>query len=86
MEFETVRFTVDDRIARITLDRPSDANALNLTMARELSKIAITCDEDPDIRAVVITGAGRFFCAGGDLAAFAASGDDVGALIGEMTM
>jgi len=83
---ETIRFDVADGVATITLSRPDDANALNLTMARELAELSIRCFEDDSIRAALITGEGQFFCAGGDLAAFAAAGDGAGALVKEMTM
>ncbi len=86
MTYETILFDVSDDIATITMNRPDAANALSLTMARELAGIAIQCDERAEIRAVVVTGAGRFFSAGGDVASFGAAGDGAGALIKEMTM
>ncbi len=86
MAYETVLFDVADSVATIVMNRPEAANALNLTMARELAEIAIRCDEDDDIRAVVITGVGRFFSSGGDIASFGAAGDDAPGLIKEMTM
>jgi len=86
MPDETIIFEVADGVATITMNRPDEANALNLTMAQELARISILCDEDPDIRAVILTGAGRFFSAGGDVASFGAAGDGAAALIKEMTM
>jgi len=86
MTYETVLLDVVDDVATITMNRPNDANALSLTMASELAEIAIRCDEGPDIRAVVLTGAGRFFSAGGDVASLGAAGDGAAALIKEMTM
>lgn len=53
-------------------------------MAAELSEVAIECDQNEGIRAVLITGAGKLFCAGGDLDAFATAGDKIGALIKTM--
>jgi 2-(1,2-epoxy-1,2-dihydrophenyl)acetyl-CoA isomerase len=76
----------DGPIARITLNRPEAANALTLPMSREFMLAAIDCDEDPEIRAIVLTGAGRLFCAGGDLASFAKAGDGIGAALKEMTV
>lgn len=68
MEYETLRFDVIDNIATITLDRPdSAANALNARMAEELFDVGILCGS-PDIRAVILTAAGKMFCGGGDLA------------------
>ena len=78
-------FDLTDHIATLTLDRPSDANAIDLDLARELMAAAIRCSEDGDVRAVVITGAGRFFCAGGDLKSFAARGDALPAHLKEVT-
>ena len=75
MEYETLIFETDNRIATITLNRPDSANALDVTMARELVDVSIRCDESSDIRAVIIRGAGKLFCAGGDLSVFAEAGD-----------
>lgn len=85
MEFETLLFSVDDGLAQITLNRPEAANALNLQMTHDLLHAAIRCDEDRDIRAVLLTGAGdRMFSAGGDIKAFTAA-PDAGVLVKEMT-
>ena len=86
MSYETVIFDVDGGVATVTMNRPDAANGMNLQMMRELAEIAIRCDEDGSIRAVIVTGSGRFFSAGGDVKGFAAAGDDAGALIKEMTM
>jgi 2-(1,2-epoxy-1,2-dihydrophenyl)acetyl-CoA isomerase len=85
MEFANLRFELADGVAAITLDRPEAANAIDLALARELMHVAIRCDEDPRVRAVLLTGAGRMFCAGGDLKAFAAQGDAVPSLLKELT-
>jgi 2-(1,2-epoxy-1,2-dihydrophenyl)acetyl-CoA isomerase len=77
MEYETLLFDVRDNVATITLNRPQAANALNADLARDLAKAALRCDVDPAVRAVVITGAGNMFCAGGDLKEFAAQGDEL---------
>lgn len=66
-------FETGNGIARITLNRPDYGNAVDLPMARALLDAAICCQTDPSIRCVVLTGAGRIFCAGGDVTAFAAS-------------
>lgn len=86
MTYETVLFDVTHDVATITMNRPDEANALNLTMAKELAELSIRCDEDPNIRAVVWTGAGKFFSVGGDISSFGAAGDGASALIKEMTM
>jgi 2-(1,2-epoxy-1,2-dihydrophenyl)acetyl-CoA isomerase len=71
-------------IARLTLNRPEAGNAVDLPMARALLEAAIRCDHDPRIRCVVLTGAGRMFCAGGDIAEFAAAGDRADAFLSEL--
>ena len=72
--YQTINYEVVDSIGRITLNRPEVGNAMSPEMARELSEVAIRCDDDPDVRVVVIVGQGRLFCAGGDLKAFAEAG------------
>ncbi|HEX4928760.1 MAG TPA: enoyl-CoA hydratase-related protein [Burkholderiales bacterium] len=74
MQYTTLRFELAGRVARITLDRPDAANALNAQMARELAHAAIRASEDGNVRAVILTGAGRIFSGGGDLKSFAAQG------------
>ena len=54
----------EDGLARLTLNRPKAANAFNLDLAREFLETATICAKDPAIRAVLLTGAGRMFCAG----------------------
>jgi enoyl-CoA hydratase/carnithine racemase len=67
VDYQTIRLEIEDRIATITLDRPERLNAWNETMAAELRHSLRLCDADDEVRAVVITGAGRAFCAGADL-------------------
>ena len=68
--YETLTWDVDaDGIATLTLDRPDALNAFDLTMARELERCFLTDARDDAVRAVVVTGAGRAFCAGMDLSA-----------------
>jgi enoyl-CoA hydratase/carnithine racemase len=70
MGYETLLWDVDeDGIATLTLNRPDALNAFNLTMARELEQVFLTDALDDSVRAVVVTGAGRAFCAGMDLSA-----------------
>jgi enoyl-CoA hydratase/carnithine racemase len=69
MNYETILFTVEDHIATITLNRPEKLNAWNDTMMTELGHAISNCDRDDDIRAAVVTGSGRAFCAGYDLSA-----------------
>lgn len=77
-DYQTLKIEVHDRVALITLNRPDAANGLNLTMASELASVAKFCDFDDKVRAVILTGEGKFFSAGGDIKAMASFGDDVG--------
>jgi enoyl-CoA hydratase/carnithine racemase len=65
--FATIAYEVADEIATITLDRPDRLNALDPTMERELLQVWDLVDADDAVRAVVVTGRGRAFCAGADL-------------------
>lgn len=65
----------DGAVARLTLNRPQVGNAFDQPLARALMEAAIDCDEDDTVRCVLITGAGKLFCAGGDVGAFSQQGD-----------
>ena len=69
MEFEQILYEVDDHVLTITLNRPDRLNAFTATMGRELIEALDAADADDDVRAIVVTGAGRGFCAGADLEA-----------------
>ena len=60
MNYETILFEVKDQVAIITLNRPEAANGLIMTSGRELMNAAIRCDEDPGIRAALLTGRASF--------------------------
>ena len=64
---ETTRYEVEDGIATITLHRPEKLNAYNGQMREELGLLFDETDADDDVKAVIVTGAGRAFCAGADL-------------------
>jgi enoyl-CoA hydratase/carnithine racemase len=68
MDFREIRYEVADQVLTITLDRPERLNAWTPTMAAELIAAFDAADTDDDVRAIVVTGAGRGFCAGADLA------------------
>jgi 2-(1,2-epoxy-1,2-dihydrophenyl)acetyl-CoA isomerase len=74
-----------DYVATLTLNRPDAYNALNLALGRELFAAVLEVDDDPEVRCVVITGAGKAFCAGGDVKDFADSLDRIGAMVKELT-
>lgn len=65
--FTAIRYEVDDGIATITLNRPEALNALDAAMERELVQVWDLVDGDDAVRAVIVTGSGRAFCAGYDL-------------------
>ncbi len=77
MSYQHILFDVSENIGVITLNRPDDANAIHKEMVEELLDIALRCYREKDIRAVVLTGAGKMFCGGGDLKTFNDLGDDV---------
>ena len=85
MKFETLLFEVRDGVAHITLNRPDAANSINLQMAKDLMEVALRCDEEPAVRAVLISATGKMFCAGGDLGSFAKAGDEVPFLLKQLT-
>jgi 2-(1,2-epoxy-1,2-dihydrophenyl)acetyl-CoA isomerase len=66
-EYETLTFEEKDGVAWIRMDRPEELNALNLPMAKELCQVSAYCATESRVRAVVLTGTGRAFCAGGDV-------------------
>lgn len=66
---DPVLLEVKDGIARITFNRPEANNALNLPLARAFARIVEEIEDDPAVRAVLLTGSGRMFSAGGDLRA-----------------
>jgi len=69
-EFETLQVSVDaDGIATLLLNRPDALNSFTVTMAAELERFFLDAAADDAIRAIVVTGAGRAFCAGMDLSA-----------------
>jgi len=71
--FKTLEYSVENRVATITFNRPDAANGLNLEMASEFAKATLMCDHDDTIKAVILTGNGRYFCAGGDIKAMQAA-------------
>src|SRR5215216_4013139 len=69
MDYEQIRYEVDDHVLTITLNRPERLNAFTPTMKDELIAAFDRVDADDEVRAVIVTGAGRGFCAGADLQA-----------------
>ncbi|MDO8330021.1 MAG: crotonase/enoyl-CoA hydratase family protein [Fluviicoccus sp.] len=67
MDYQTLRYEVADRILTLTLNRPDQLNSFTVEMANELEHAFRRASEDDDVGAIVVTGAGRAFCAGMDL-------------------
>ena len=67
MDTKHIKIDIADQILTITLDRPKALNAFTFTMLREMLGAFDLADADDDVRAVIVTGAGRAFCAGADL-------------------
>ncbi|OLO37865.1 hypothetical protein BTR23_13045 [Alkalihalophilus pseudofirmus] len=70
MDFETVLYELNDYVAKITLNLPEMRNPLTEKSANELLQAIKNADRDPNVRAIVITGAGKAFSAGGNLKEF----------------
>lgn len=75
MGFETIQLVKKDHLARLTLNRPEKSNAINRKMMEELVEVIGDVSRDEDIRALLITGAGKAFCGGADLDIMPGGGD-----------
>ncbi len=86
MDFQEILYSVDGPVATITLNRPDKMNAFTNRMLKEMIAAFDATDADDEVRAVIVTGAGRAFCAGADLSGggetFAKGGSDVAAKSG----
>jgi enoyl-CoA hydratase/carnithine racemase len=76
MDYETVLYDVKDAVATVTLNRPDRMNAWNARLGSELGDAMATADDDDGVRVVIVTGAGRAFCAGADLSGGEFGGGD----------
>ena len=86
MTYKTILYEKNDGVAHITLNRPEEANALDLTTAQELHDAALDCECDINVRAVHISANGSMFCGGGDLKFFHGSKEKIDALLMQVTM
>ena len=86
MGYETLTFDINEGVGTLTLSRPKAANSLNKQMGQELMQVSIECDENPAIRALVITGQGKMFSAGGDLKSFHGTGATIGQSLKDLTV
>lgn len=82
---DTVLVEIRGEVAVLTLNRPESANTLDLDMGRDLLTAALRCGADPAVRAVVLTGAGKNFCFGGDLRGMVSGGTPVEPYLRELT-
>jgi enoyl-CoA hydratase/carnithine racemase len=71
-EASQIRLEIDAAVATLTLDRQDKLNALNEAMVQELAALCHRLDRDTGVRVVIVTGVGKAFCAGGDIAAWGA--------------
>lgn len=76
MENQEILYTVDNGVALITFNRPDQLNSVNEAMLHGLGDAYRRCDQDDDVRVVVVTGAGKAFCAGADLSRGGATFDE----------
>jgi len=85
MSTSSVQVETRGAVALVTLNRPDSGNSLNLEMGMDLLAAAMTCGRNPAVRAVVLSGAGRHFCLGGDLRAMASRGTGADGYLRELT-
>src|SRR5437868_12095174 len=81
MTYETVLYDVADHICTITLNRPEKLNAWTRQMHFDPKDAMLEAGSDPDVRAIILTGAGRGFCAGADMSGLQAIGAGAGASV-----
>jgi len=70
LKYKTILLDIQGGIATLTLNRPDNYNAMNLELAGELHQAVLECEQNVSVRVVIITGAGKAFCAGGDVKEF----------------
>ena len=66
--YQTIKYEVKDKVATVTINRPEALNALNSTVLDELFDVFNVIDKDDEVRCVIVTGEGRSFVAGADIA------------------
>ena len=85
MSEKTVTLEKNNNIAIVTLNRPDNANTINLDLVKDLYEAFKDCHHDEKVRAVIFTGNGSMFSGGGDLSSFVAETDNLGPFITDMT-
>ncbi len=84
MSNDSVICNVERGVARVTLNRAEKGNAIDMTMASALLETALTCASDDSIRCVLLSGAGKMFCVGGDVSAFAQNDANISGFLSEL--
>jgi 2-(1,2-epoxy-1,2-dihydrophenyl)acetyl-CoA isomerase len=77
LTFQTITYELKDHLAWLTLNKPNSFNAINLELAQDFTRALQQAEQDDNVRVLVITGSGKAFCAGGDLAWLMASDDNI---------
>jgi 2-(1,2-epoxy-1,2-dihydrophenyl)acetyl-CoA isomerase len=85
MAYQTLVLEQRNEVGQVTLNRPEAYNALNLDLARELFDATLELDESRETRVIVLTGAGKAFCAGGDVKEFVEHKEHEGRYLKELT-
>lgn len=80
MTYKEIIYSVDERVATVTLNRPERLNAWTRTMAEEVRSALLSAADDDEVRVIIITGAGRGFCAGTDMTELEKAPDGLSAL------
>jgi 2-(1,2-epoxy-1,2-dihydrophenyl)acetyl-CoA isomerase len=78
---ESIIFSIQNGVSKITLNRPDVLNSFNMPMAKEMQAALDECATNKTVRAILLTGAGRAFCAGQDLASAIAPGADIKVIV-----
>lgn len=86
MKSDELLYAVRDQVATITMNRPDRYNALNMRMAEAFLNAVLACEEDRGVRAVILTGADRAFCAGGDVKEFVEQMEALSPYVKRLTM
>ena len=81
---DPVLLSIEDGVAHVVLNRPTVGNAMDVPLVRALLEAAIVCEADPAVRCVTITGAGKLFCAGGDVSLMGGAGARLPQLLAEL--
>lgn len=85
MDLKTLKLEIEKGIATLTLNRPESYNALSLELAQELLNVILECEQNEKVKVVILTGAGKAFCAGGDVKEFHRNMDNASLYLKRLT-